>query len=79
MEEMKAHYKTDWHRYNLKRKVGRDEEREGAGGAEGEGVCGLGVLSLRVWLDTVSNGCWSRKQYVSSLIYSPALGFPVVG
>ena len=21
MEEMKAHYKTDWHRYNLKRKV----------------------------------------------------------
>ena len=21
MEELKAHYKTDWHRYNLKRKV----------------------------------------------------------
>lgn len=21
MEDMKAHYKTDWHRYNLKRKV----------------------------------------------------------
>lgn len=21
MEELKAHYKSDWHRYNLKRKV----------------------------------------------------------